>query len=680
MVDVVFWHGERMMQGRNKLLAGALCSLLFLAGCSSDDGDDGQDGAQGPAGEQGPVGPAGPQGSQGEPGGPGEMASGPLDLTILHINDHHSHVTEEDFDYDVSSLDLGETMESGSPIGEVEVTYGGYPAMVTLANTLVGQNDNVIKLHAGDAITGTLYYSLFKGTADAAMMNQLCFDIFSVGNHEFDDGDLGLSRFLDSLNASACETTTLGANVVPGASSPLASGYIEPYTIIERGGQQIGVIGIVIAQKTKVSSSPDPDTEFLDETTTAQQYIDELTSLGVNKIIVMSHYGYENELEMASMLTGVDVIVGGDSHTLLGDETFSNLGFNPMGDYPTITADAAGNQVCVVQAWEYTHLMGKLDVSFDEEGIVTHCDGLPYMPITNQYVYEYNDDEDRVLGSVDAFTVTQALTADDEVVLVAPDLTTEQLLEGFNDAVEVLEQTIIGSSAEVACLERYPGQGRSTLCDTSETYAQGSDISNIVAKAFMSVTPTADFALQNGGGVRVDVDAGDYTIADAFTLLPFSNTLWTMELTGQQIIDSLEDGLANTLDDGGSSGSYPYASGIRYDVDASAARGSRISNVEVNPRVAGTWMPIDVNQIYTVVVNNFQGSGGDGYKTLGEQFEAGNFVDTFTEYAQGFIQYVEALSDNGEQIQKLPLDEYSTKSYIGRDSCDHSTSLDCVGY
>ncbi len=651
----------------SKLLAATLTSLLLMVGCA-DDGDDGQDGAPGP------------QGPPGEQGPPGDSSVGPMSLTIMHINDHHSHIPAEDFDYDVSSLALEETTESGAPITEVEVTYGGYPAMVTLFNTLASQNDNVVKLHAGDAITGTLYYSLFKGVADATMMNQVCFDTLVVGNHEFDDGDIGLADFIDSLDASACETPTLGANVVPGPDSPLVDGYLQPYTIIERDGQQIGIIGIVIAQKTSVSSNPDPGTEFLDETATAQQYIDELTAMGVNKIVVLSHYGYDNDLAMAANLTGVDVIVGGDSHSLLGDETFTNLGFNTVGDYPTVTTDAAGNQVCVVQAWEYTHLMGKLDVDFDADGVVTACSGQPYMPITNQYVYEFSDSEDRVLGSVDAFTVTQALTADDEIVLTAPDLTTEQLLEGFNEQVAVLEQTVIGASAEILCLERYPGQGRSTLCDVSETYERGSDISNIVAKAFLTVTPTADIALQNGGGVRVDVDAGDYTIADAFTLLPFSNTLWTLELTGRQIVDSLEEGLSNTLDAGGSSGSYPYASGLRYDVDASASFGSRISNVEINPRVAGTWQPIDLNQIYTVVVNNFQASGGDGYNTLGEQAAAGNFVDTFTEYAQAFIQYVEGLTANGQQLQKLPLDEYSTKSYIGTDGCDHSTTPDCTGF
>ena len=646
----------------NHLIVAATACLIF--GCSGDDGD------------RGPQGLVGPQGPAGEPA----PTNKPLDLTILHMNDHHSHIPAEDFAYDVSGLPLTETLESGGPIAEVEVTYGGYPMMVSLFDTLAGQNEHVIKLHAGDAITGTLYYSLFNGAADAAVMNQICFDAFALGNHEFDDGDAGLARFLDALNATACETPALAANVVPGATSAIAEGYIQPYTIVERDGQEIGIIGIDIAGKTQNSSNPDAGTTFLDETTTSQQFIDELSAAGVNKIVLLTHYGYDNDLVLASNLNGVDVIVGGDSHTLLGDSTFSDFGFNPVGDYPTVTQDAGGNNVCIVQAWEYAHIMGKLDVSFDADGNVTACAGQPYMPISDSFAYQYSDTENRVLGSTDQFTVTQALTAETEIVVTQADATTRLLIEGFDEQVSVLEQTVIGTAGEDLCLERFPGQGRSTICDVSATYTQGSDISNIVAKAFMTVTPTADIAIQNGGGVRVDIAAGDITIADVFTLLPFSNTLVTLDMTGQQIVDVLEEALANPLDNDGSSGSYPYASGLRFDVDASAAAGSRVSNVEINPRVAGAWAAIDLAATYTVVTNDFIASGRDGYTTFGDVFNAGNVVDTFTEYAQGFIDYVEGVAAASMTIDTLPAAEYSTQTYIGRDGCNHSTQADCVGY
>jgi 5'-nucleotidase / UDP-sugar diphosphatase len=605
----------------------------------------------------------------------------PLTVNILHINDHHSHITADDFDYDVSSLGLKTTKTDGTPIDEVAVTYGGFPLLVTTFAKLENRLKNPIKIHAGDAMTGTLFYTLFEGKADAAMMNQICFDAFALGNHEFDNGDAGLAKFLDFLAEGNCNTPVLAANVVPGLDSALQDkDYIQPFKIMRIEGQKVGLIGIDIADKTKNSSNPDEGTEFLDETKTAQKTINRLRRRGVNKIILITHQQYANDIAMAANLSGVDVIVGGDSHTLLGDDTLSDLGFNVTGDYPTQVTDKDGNPVCIVQAWEYAHLMGRLEVKFDPHGRVRSCKGNPVMPITNEFVYEDSDGTDKVLAGEDKRRVAKKLGKNPEIKVVKADIDTTVLIEDFNEQVAVLEQTIIGTTAEDLCLERFPGQGRSTICDTSATYANGSDIANIVAKAFLTVTPTADFSIQNGGGVRVDVATGNYTIADAYTLLPFSNTLITLEMTGEQIIAVLEDALSNTLDDGGSSGSYPYASGIRYDVNASASFGNRISNVEVNARLENSWTGIVPAQVYTVVTNDFIASGRDGYDTFGTIFNAGLFEDTFTEYAQGFIDYVQLLSSNGQSLSKLPISEYSTQSYIGRDGCNHSTQTDCVAY
>ena len=604
----------------------------------------------------------------------------PLSLTLLHMNDHHSHLSADSFDFDVSGLNLSAADESGNGIAEVGVNYGGFPMLVSLFNELALSESNVLKLHAGDAVTGTLYYTLFEGQADASMMNQVCFDAFALGNHEFDGGDSGLAKFLDFLNAGNCATPTLAANVVPAQTSAIKSGYIQPYVVKEVDGQKVGLIGLDIAQKTKESSRPDAGTTFLDEATTAQQYIDELKEQGVNKIILLTHLQYEKDRELARSLSGVDVIVGGDSHTLLGDDSFTQLGFNTGGDYPTVETNLEGDTVCVVQAWEYAHMLGKLSVTFDAEGKVSSCTGHPVMPIEASYRYEFADGDNRALNAADAALVSQALTTHDELKVVTPDASTEQLLATFDSELEVLKQAVIGSVNDNLCLERWPGQGRSTLCDASATYERGSDISNIVAKAFMAVTPTADIAIQNAGGVRVDVAAGDYTIADAYTLLPFSNTLVTLEMTGEQVVQVLEDALSNTLDNAGSSGSYPYASGLRYHVDASQAYGSRISNVEVNPRVAGTWQALDLSATYTVVTNDFIASGQDGYDTFGVVYNQGDFVDTYTEYAQGLIDYMKQVTENSLTLGKLPGDEYSTQQYIGRDGCNHSLQTDCSGY
>ena len=117
-----------------------------------------------------------------------------------------------------------------------------------------------------------------------------------------------------------------------------------------------------------MSSNPDETTMFLDEVTTAQKYADELKAQGVDRVILLSHYGYDNDLALAQKTSGIDIIVGGDSHSLLGD--LSNLGLNSNGSYPTMVSDASGNDVCVVTAWQYSQVVGELHAEFDGQGMV----------------------------------------------------------------------------------------------------------------------------------------------------------------------------------------------------------------------------------------------------------------------------------------------------------------------
>ena len=248
-------------------------------------------------------------------------------LTILHINDHHSHLKPD------SRMSL--VLDGKS----TRVKSGGMPAVVAKIKELEAYNKNVIKLHAGDAISGSLFFTIFKGEADAALMNEICFDAFALGNHEFNDGDKGVAKFIDFLKSEKCNTPVLAANIKPevGVSALTPSSetdYIQPYTIIERGGIKVGIIGIDIVRKTVMSSSPDESTIFLDEAETAQKMVDELKQSGIKHIIILAHYGYNNELELAKKIDGVDLIIGGDSHTLLGD--FDDLGLNASGPYPCL--------------------------------------------------------------------------------------------------------------------------------------------------------------------------------------------------------------------------------------------------------------------------------------------------------------------------------------------------------
>ena len=295
----------------------------------------------------------------------------PLEVNLVHINDSHSHLDEE------STILMLET--SMGKREEIQVSNGGFARVAALMNTLASTEKNPIKIHSGDAITGDLYFTLKEGEAEADLMNSVCFDTLTLGNHEFDNTDDGLKKFIGFLNDKGnCENKTqvLSANVEFGKTSALyQTNLVKPYTVMEKEGQKIALIGLTIANKTKNASRPNQDTVFNDEVVTAQKYIDELKQQGINKIIVQSHLGYGLEKDLATKLSGVDVIVGGDSHTLLADAKLKSYGISPEGDYPTVLKNKDGDQVCVVQAWQYSYVVGQLKVNFDADGKIEACAG-----------------------------------------------------------------------------------------------------------------------------------------------------------------------------------------------------------------------------------------------------------------------------------------------------------------
>ena len=164
----------------------------------------------------------------------------------------------------------------------------------------------------------------------------------------------------------------------------------------------------------------------------------------------------------------------------------------------------------------------------------------------------------------------------------------------------------------------------------------------MVAEAFLRGSRRADFALQNAGGVRVPVPAGTLSMNTAFTVLPYTNVLVELDLTGAEVLAALEDGVANHLDRGQSSGSHPYAAGLRWDLDMRQPRGRRFSQVQVRDKATGAWAPLDPARIYVLVTNDFVAAGRDGYATLGPVFAAGRFVNTYLLYTQTFVDYLTA--------------------------------------
>lgn len=564
-----------------------------------------------------------------------------VDTTIVHVNDIHSHLSEETLDMKFNGV-------------TTRATVGGYARLATFINDVKSKKDNVLVLNAGDVIQGTLFYTLYKGEADASLMNTIEWDALVLGNHEFDDGDENLANLLNAVDAPV-----VAANVEV-ASGNVLEGLWTPYIIKKVDGEKIGIFGIDVKQKTVESSRPSDEVTFLDEIATAQATVDELEEQGINKIIMLSHYGYENDKILAQSVSGVDVIIDGDSHTLLGD--FSDVGLSTSGDYPTKLVSKNGEPVCIAQAWEYLKAIGELDVSFSKKGLVTSCSGTSVIGMSDTFLQkDASGSRVEVNASVKA-EIMDVIASHSNIAILENDADVLSTLATFESDVNAKKNEVIGAAPDTLRHIRIPGMDY--LGNNGADLPLGSEIAPIVAKSFYDLSLRSDACIQNAGGVRINVDAGNITMDTAYSLLPFSNTLFEIEMTGAEIKQVLEDALVNYIDNHGSTGSFPYAYGLKYDVDTTLAASSRISNLEIKDRETGSWSSIDMDKMYVVVTNDYIASGKDGYTTFATvQTTRGKGINTYLDYALSFVEYVEAKTSNNETVVTLPASDYCIKSF-----------------
>ena len=267
------------------------------------------------------------------------------------------------------------------------------------------------------------------------------------------------------------------------------------------GGEKVGVVGIDVKKKTMESSSPSPGTELTDEVIAAQVEIDLLKADGVDKIIVLSHVGLTNDKSFASQLSGVDVMVGGDSHSLLGDANKIAVapGGTPTEAYPAEVTNKDNEKVCVVQAWHYSRAVGVLTVDFDANGVVTSCSGGPKFPVgepsTLKKKLPRGSTDDPALTSTDQGTV-MSLLANNDAVMKPEHQSTKDWIATNKGQIALMQEKKIATFDVNYCLARIPGFQSSEMCNGCESYLYGGPACSLVAKGFLLMEKTADIAIQ----------------------------------------------------------------------------------------------------------------------------------------------------------------------------------------
>lgn len=511
-------------------------------------------------------------------------SAGHFDLSVLHMNDTHARADK-------------------------------LPNMITAIDELKEEAPDSLVLHGGDVFSGTLYFTEHKGQADLAMLNLMDLDAMVFGNHEFDlgdkeDGHESLAKFVKDANFPLLNTN------VDFSEDPFMKlfdthkwsienakgGNAYKSIIKEVDGEKVGIFGLTTEDTVDIASPM--NVKFSNYIESAKKAVAEFKAQEIDKIISVNHIGYNtdpsvgNDILLAENVEGIDIIVGGHSHT-------------PLEKPDVITKDKDGKAkepTVIVQAGEYAEYLGTLDVQFDENGVV--------------------------VGQAGELIEVADYDADEEALKV---------LAPYTEAVDKLSNEETGANA-VKALEN-PRESENSV-RSNET-----ELGNLITDAMLAKAQEKEafadtvIAFQNGGGIRADIDQGPISVGEVINVLPFGNNPVSVKLSGEQIKEILEHSVRNAPEE---NGGFLHVSGMKFEYDSSKKVGDRVVKMEVNTAKMGdekAFEEITADETYLVTTNGFTGQGGDGFKTFAKAFENGDVKEMGEEDWQQLRDYLVELGD-----------------------------------
>lgn len=470
------------------------------------------------------------------------------------------------------ACDDGDTTKQDKPLptqdiyvlyeNDVHCAVDGYAKFAALRNEKRSVSPYVTTVSSGDFIQGSTIGAFTQGKSIINIMNAVGYDYVLPGNHEFDYGVPNLLECTKSLSA-----TTVCCNFCATASpEPI----FTPYAIKEYGKVKVAYIGI----STPATISTSTPTFFTDDKGNyiydfhgqdlaqyVQRYVDKARSEGAHYVVALTHLGLDEadvytSPKFVAATTGIDVLLDAHSHSVLPD---------------TVMYNKEGKPVLVTSTGTKFQYMGVL--TLDKQGT-----------FHSQLVS------------------TERYTPIDEKV--------RQVVDQENKQVEDLKKRVIGQTPfDIITL----GENGERLSRREET-TMGDLLTDIIRQQAQ-----ADVAILNGGGLRTNIKAGEFTYADIYEVSPFGNTLVTATLTGQQLLDALEVGMCKLPE---YNGSFTQVSGMKFTVNPSVvaniqwdnngfftgiAEGSprRVSDLQILDRTTGQYRPVAPDRTYTIAANNY---------------------------------------------------------------------------
>lgn len=466
---------------------------------------------------------------------------GENDIVILHTNDVHCGI------------------EDG-------LTYAGVSAYAKEMEAQYGA-DRVTLVDAGDAVQGGPIGTLTQGEYLVDIMNQVGYDIFTPGNHEFDYQIPRLLELTELLDAQ-----TISSNFVDLTTG---ESVFQPYTVLDYGDVQVGYVGITTPEsftKSTPAYFQDENGNYIygfcegnngqDLYDNVQASVDAARADGADYVVAVAHLGIEEtsapwrSTDVIANTTGIDVMIDGHSHSTIDGQQVAN---------------EEGEMVLLNQTGTKLSAVGKIVIDPDTGDI------------TAELVTDY----------------------------AGRDADTQAFVDGINaEFADVLNQVVAHSDVSLTTVDPTSGE---RIIRNLET-----NLGDLCADAYRTVLE-ADVGLVNGGGIRADIPAGDVTYGQIINVHPYSNQATSVRATGQQLLDALEMGARNNP---GENGGFLQVSGMTYTIDTTIPSGVVTDDKGNFVRVDGEYRvkdvtvngePLDVNKTYVVASHDYMLlDGGDG--------------------------------------------------------------------
>lgn len=430
-------------------------------------------------------------------------------------------------------------------------TIGGFAALAELAKN--APNPHIL-LDSGDMWQGTPEGILTKGLASVVLMNQLGYSAAVPGNHDYDYGEAPLLAMV-----SSAAFPMLGANVYYRDGGRHAD-YLKPYTIVEKAGKRIAVLGLM-NKYTSTLTFPlyVKHLEFRDEAAEAARWLPEIKALKPDAVVVIAHTGLSDDystrrveistltfahaaggtLAIARAAAGVDLVLGGHNHAAF------------LKGYKDPVSGAA----------------------LGESGY-----GLSYV---TRAALNFDDKTGALAGvAVENLPLWTDVTGEDPAVL--------KTVAGFSADVDRLMGRVVG--------EAKGDLGFSPDGLDAPIGSWGCDITRAAAGT--------DLAFHNTKGIRAEIHKGPVRLRDLYQAVPFDNTIITMRLNGAQVKRMLAENFHNGR-------SFMQVSGLEAEFRTAPGRATEV-------RLVRNGREIGPGEEFTVATNSYLAGGGDGGSVFNE--------------------------------------------------------------